>query len=146
MLAIGRELVRDGSTYLFAPGTGDEELRRYWFNPEGQSFVAVLGGEVAGVSLLKPNHGGRGSHVANASFAVAERFQGRGVGRALGQHALEEARRSGFRAMQFNFVVATNPALELWKRLGFRIVGTLPGAFAHPTRGYVDAHVMFREL
>ena len=36
--------------------------------------------------------------------------------------------------------------MRLWQRLGFAIVGTLPGAFRHPVRGYVDAHVMFKTL
>jgi ribosomal protein S18 acetylase RimI-like enzyme len=49
--------------------------------------------------------------------------------------------------MQYNFVVSTNErAVRLWQSLGFEIVGTLPGAFAHPTLGYVDALVMFKTL
>jgi ribosomal protein S18 acetylase RimI-like enzyme len=70
-----------------------------------------------------------------------------GVGRTLGEHALTQARRVGFRAMQFNFVVSTNAAaIRLWQDLGFKIVGTLPAAFHHKQRGYVDAYVMFRSL
>jgi ribosomal protein S18 acetylase RimI-like enzyme len=49
--------------------------------------------------------------------------------------------------MQFNFVVATNdPAVALWKSLGFDVVGRLPGAFRHPKQGPVDALVMHRAL
>ena len=70
-----------------------------------------------------------------------------GVGRHMGEHALNEARRLGFRAMQFNFVVSTNAsAIGLWQQLGFKIVGTLPGAFRHADRGFVDALIMFRSL
>jgi ribosomal protein S18 acetylase RimI-like enzyme len=44
-------------------------------------------------------------------------------------------------------VVSTNEsAIRLWERLGFKIVGTLPGAFRHPDKGYVDVYVMFRSL
>ncbi|MDP1861506.1 MAG: hypothetical protein Q8K82_22770 [Gemmatimonadaceae bacterium] len=47
--------------------------------------------------------------------------------------------------MQFNFVVSTNErAVQLWQRLGFAIVGRLPGAFHHRKLGYVDAFVMFK--
>jgi ribosomal protein S18 acetylase RimI-like enzyme len=93
------------------------------------------------------NQPGLGSHVANASFMVAPAFHGKGAGRHMGLHCLREARRIGFRAMQFNFVVSTNSAaVALWRRLGFDIVGTLPGAFAHRELGYVDAYVMFRSL
>jgi hypothetical protein len=45
------------------------------------------------------------------------------------------------------FVVSTNEAaVKLWERLGFTIVGNLPGAFRHGTRGFVDAYVMFQTL
>ena len=58
----------------------------------------------------------------------------------LCEHSQREARQAGFRAMQFNLVVSTNEgAVRLWQRLGFDIVGTLPGAFQHPTHGLVDA-------
>jgi len=78
---------------------------------------------------------------------VASNAQGSGVGRAMAEHCLSEARRMGFRAMQFNFVVSTNtPAIYLWKQLGFEIIGTLPGAFRHPEKGYVDVYIMFRSL
>ena len=78
---------------------------------------------------------------------VSPSARGRGIGRAMAEHSLCEAERLGFRAMQFNFVVATNTtALRLWKDLGFRVVGTLPGAFRHTRRGFVDVYVMFRRL
>ena len=65
----------------------------------------------------------------------------------MAEHCLSEARRLGYSAMQFNSVVSTNEnAVRLWKALGFDIVGTLPGAFRHPGKGFVDAYVMFREL
>ena len=72
---------------------------------------------------------------------------GQGVGRTMGLHCLREARRAGFEAMQFNFVVSTNTgAVELWKKLGFKVVGTLPKVFRHRELGHVDAYVMHRFL
>ena len=62
-------------------------------------------------------------------------------------HSLDEARRLGFRAMQYNFVVETNArAVELWDRAGLETVGRLPGAFRHPHEGFVDALVMYQAL
>jgi ribosomal protein S18 acetylase RimI-like enzyme len=102
---------------------------------------------IAGTYILRPNQLGGGSHVANAAFMVAHDARGLGVGRRMTEHCLTEARRKGFRAMQFNFVVSTNAsAIHLWKQLGFQIVGTLPGAFRHPKKGYVDVYVMYRSL
>ena len=49
--------------------------------------------------------------------------------------------------MQFNAVAESNgSAVELYRRLGFSVIGTVPGAFAHPTLGRVGLHVMYREL
>src|ERR1043165_6072706 len=102
---------------------------------------------VIGTYILRPNQLGPGSHVANAAFMVAPDAQGSGVGRKMAVHCLSEARRMGFRAMQFNFVVSTNTrATDLWQQLGFKIIGTLPGAFLHPEKGYVDVYVMYRSL
>ncbi len=102
---------------------------------------------MVGTYTLRPNAIGLGSHVANAAFMVSPEARGAGVGKRMGEHALAEARRLGFRAMQFNFVVSTNePAVRLWRKLGFEIVGTLPGAFRHARLGFVDAYVMFQTL
>jgi ribosomal protein S18 acetylase RimI-like enzyme len=102
---------------------------------------------VMGTYILRPNQAGGGAHVANAAFMVAASARGKRIGGVMAEHCLSEARRLGFRAMQFNFVVSTNtPAIHLWEQLGFKIVGTLPGAFRHPRKGYVDVYVMFRSL
>ena len=59
--------------------------------------------------------------MATASFIVDDAARGRGLGRTMGEHAIERARELGYASMQFNLVVATNtPAVELWKRLGSR--------------------------
>ena len=140
-------IISRGETFSLDPNTSRGEALAYWFAPQADVFVAESGGVICGSYVLKENRSGPGSHVANASFIVSPAAQGRGVGRIMAEHCLGEARRQGFRAMQFNFVVSTNaPALALWKSLGFRIVGTLPGAFRHPALGFVDAYVMFKSL
>jgi len=140
-------VVARGDTYVFAPDTQREEALAYWLHPSARCFVAESGERIVGMYLLKPNNPGQGAHVANAAFMVAPDARRLGVGRVMGEHCLGVARRCGFRAMQFNFVVATNEgAIRLWRQLGFTIVGTLPGVFRHPERGFVDAHVMFRSL
>jgi ribosomal protein S18 acetylase RimI-like enzyme len=123
------------------------EALAYWFRSDTRTYVAENDGRVVGTCILRPNQSGPGSHVANAGFMVVSNAQGSGVGRAMAEQCLNEARRMGFRAMQFNFVVSTNTAaIHLWKRLGFEIVGTLPGAFRHPEKGYVDVYIMYCSL
>jgi ribosomal protein S18 acetylase RimI-like enzyme len=96
---------------------------------------------------MKANHAGPGNHVANCGYIVDVDAQGQGVASTMCRHSLAEAYERGFRAMQYNLVVATNErAIAVWQREGFEIVGTLPDAFRHPDHGYVDAHVMFKTL
>jgi L-amino acid N-acyltransferase YncA len=141
------DVVAAGETYAFDPQMPREDALAYWFRADTRTYVAENEGRIVGTYILKANQAGPGSHVANAAFMVAPNTRGRGIGRAMGEHCLSEARRLGFRAIQFNFVVSTNEsAIRLWQRLGFKIVGTLPDAFRHPERGYVDVHVMFRSL
>jgi len=144
---IFQAVVTPGDTYSFTRETTEREAVAYFLGPGITSFVAEDEGQVLGMYKLIPNRIGRGSHVANASFMVDPNAQGKGAGRALGEHCLDEARRQGYEAMQFNFVVSTNTVgVNLWKKLGFEIVGTLPRAFRHATLGDVDAYVMHRFL
>lgn len=140
--------VRAGETYPFTTDTSREAGHAYWLGPGVTAFVAVsASARLLGMYRMAPNQAGRGHHVANASYMVSPAAQGAGVGRLLGEHSLREARRQGFLAMQFNYVVSTNTsAVRLWKKLGFSIVGTLPKAFRHRRLGYVDAYVMYQLL
>jgi len=140
-------ILAKGDTYAFEPEMSRQEALAYWVRADTRTYVAENDGRVLGTYILKPNQAAGGSHVANAAFMVAPDTRGLQVGRKMGEHCLAEARRLGFRAMQFNFVVSTNTAaIHLWHRLGFKITGTLPGAFRHPEKGYVDVYVMFRSL
>jgi len=144
---IFQAVIAPGDTYSFTTDTTETDAVRYFVGPGITSFVYEDDGQVLGMYKLIPNRIGRGSHVANASFMVDPNAQGRGIGHSLGEHCLNEARRQGYDAMQFNFVVSTNTAgVTLWKKLGFKIIGTLPEAFEHATLGKVDAYVMHRFL
>ncbi len=145
---IAKELVRTADTYAFAPETGDDELWHYWCpKPPGRGYVAICDKQVVGVFVIRPNHPGPGAHVANASFAVRADMRGLGVGRRMGQASLEQARELGFRAMQFNIVVSTNRrAVDLWRSLGFRVVGTIPDGFQLPDGRLVPHYIMYRNL
>jgi L-amino acid N-acyltransferase YncA len=152
-----RDIVRAGETYTWPPDVTEEAAREIWMAAAlpNRTVVAVerdTGGDTGGDTILGtakmgPNHRGPAAHIATASFMVAPEHGGRGVGRALGSHVLEQARADGFRAMQFNAVVETNTrAVALWRSLGFEVLATLPEGFRHPVKGYVGLHIMFRRL
>jgi len=139
--------IRAGETYTLPRDLPRQNALDYWFSTGHEVFVAECHGGVLGTYFLRANHQGGGSHVANCGYMTAPHAWGRGLARAMCLHSLEVARERGFRLMQFNFVVATDTrAVRLWESCGFRIVGRLPGAFHHPTVGFADAFVMYRQL
>ncbi|MDQ1645609.1 MAG: hypothetical protein QOJ50_1793 [Cryptosporangiaceae bacterium] len=141
-------IVTGGQTYAYPEDLTPDEAEALWMEqPPGRTVVAERDGEIDGSAKMGPNRPGRGSHVATASFMVDPERRGNGVGRALGEHAIEWARAAGYRGMQFNAVVETNTAaVALWRSLGFGIVGTVPEAFDHPEHGFVGLHVMYLKL
>jgi ribosomal protein S18 acetylase RimI-like enzyme len=145
---IVRQVVRAADTFAYDPAMSEGEARAIWIeNPPGLTVVALEGERIVGSAKMGPNRPGPGSHVATASFMVAAESRGSGIGKALCQFALDWARERGFAGMQFNAVAASNTgAVALYQRLGFRIVGTVPGAFAHPTLGRVGLHIMYCPL
>ena len=145
--AVLEPVIRAGETYALPVDLSMDVGLAYWFGVGNAVFVAEAEGRVVGTYLLRANQRGGGGHVANCGYMTAGDFVGRGVARAMCAHSLQVARERGFRAMQFNFVVSTNErTVRLWKSCGFAVVGRLPGAFAHPALGFVDALVMFRTL
>ncbi|MDU8910764.1 GNAT family N-acetyltransferase [Aestuariicoccus sp. MJ-SS9] len=147
LTAILMPVFRAGDTYTIDPDISEQEARAYWTGAERRVFVAEEAGTLLGSYYLVRNQKGGGSHVCNCGFVTAEAARGKGVARAMLAHALDSARDAGFRAMQFNFVVATNTrAIATWEKAGFDVVGRLPGAFKHPREGFVDALVMYRAL
>jgi ribosomal protein S18 acetylase RimI-like enzyme len=153
--AILEPILRDGETYALPRDWSRAEALGFWRGGNHTVFVAELPADaaaaaaprVAGTYYLQPNQKGGGAHVANCGYATLAQARGRGVARTMCLHSLEVARRQGYLAVQFNFVVASNEgAVALWKSLGFEVVGRVPQAFRHPNLGLVDALVMHRAL
>src|SRR5262245_17157001 len=140
-------MIRAGETYPLPRTMTRGEALAYWFEAGHDVFVAEDEGVVVGTYFLRANQQGGGAHVANCGYVTAPVASGRGVGRCMCEHSLDVARRRGFRAIQFNFVVSSNTrAVGLWRACGFETVCRLPSAFNHPTLGFVDAFVMYRML
>ena len=142
-----KPIIEAGDTYVFPPDSPEDEMIEYWFSPEKYVYVAEDDGEVLGTFWLKANQPGLGSHVCNAAYMVAPKESGKGIGRKMAEFSLDEARRLGFSAMQFNFVVASNTgAVRLWESIGMKIIGEIPDAFDHRERGMTNALIMYRKL
>jgi GNAT superfamily N-acetyltransferase len=139
--------IQASDTYALDRDLSEAEALAYWLGSDRETFVAEDDGRIVGTYYLRANQAGGGRHVANCGYMTDPAHAGRGVARKMCEHSLDHARARGFKAMQFNFVVASNErAIRLWQTLDFAIVGRLPLAFRHPRLGLVDALVMFRQL
>jgi len=143
-----RPVIESGETYALPKDYSREQSLAYWCSSDHHVFVAADEEEqVVGTYFLAANQKGGGSHVANCGYITLAAARGRGIGRAMCAHSLDQARAHGFEAMQFNFVISSNAsAVRLWRDMGFWVVGVLPHAFLHPTLGFVDVFIMFRTL
>ena len=145
---IVREVIRAADTFTYDPAMTADQAYDVWVQrAPGRTVVAHEGDTIIATAHMNTNRPGPGSHVATASFMVAADARGHGIGGALVRDALDWARGRGYAGMQFNAVAASNTsAVELYQRHGFSIVGTVPGAFDHPTLGRVGLHVMYVDL
>jgi ribosomal protein S18 acetylase RimI-like enzyme len=142
-----KAVIATGDTYVFDPETPEAEMLAWWYSPEKYVYVYEQDGEVLGTFWLKANQPGLGSHVCNAAYMVGPDAAGKGIGRRMAEYSLDEARRLGFTAMQFNFVVKSNVgAVRLWENIGMEIIGEIPDAFNHRELGMTNALIMYRKL
>jgi GNAT superfamily N-acetyltransferase len=142
------QVIRAGDTFCYDPRQSETQAHDLWVaSPPAHVVVAFEGEALVGTANMYANRPGPGSHIASGNFMVEQTSRGRGVGRALGDYLLDWARHGGFAGVQFNAVAASNvAAVSMYQSLGFKIVGTVPGAFLHPTLGPVGLHVMFHDL
>jgi GNAT superfamily N-acetyltransferase len=141
------KVIASGETYVFHPDSSREKMLAYWLASDKQVYVATVENKVVGTFTLKPNQPDRGAHIANGSYMVSPDHAGKGVGTFMGKYSLEEAKRLGYLAMQFNIVIKSNEnAVKLWKKVGFDIIGEIPNAFNHPKLGMINAYIMYKSL
>ncbi len=144
---IWNQVVEDGEAF---PQTDclDEASGNEFF--EGQSYTGVAfaeDGKMAGLYILHPNNVGRCGHICNASYAVRKDLRGQHIGEQLVTDCMARAKECGFRILQFNAVVKTNdPALSLYKKLGFTQLGVIPGGFLMKDGTYEDIIPHYRVL
>ena len=142
-----RDVFRTGDTYAVDPDISKAAARAYWMTQAHATYVAEGNDGIVGTYYIKTNQPGGGAHICNCGYIVSPAARGQGIAATLCNHSQDEARRLGYQAMQFNFVLASNEgAVRLWHRLAFETIGTIPDAFAHPKLGFVDAYVMYRRL
>jgi L-amino acid N-acyltransferase YncA len=141
------EIVKAGDTYGYDPEINKDQAFTLWMETPRKTYVVEDNNTILGTYYIKTNQAGPGSHVCNCGYMVASKARGRGLATEMCEHSQQVGKSLGYNAMQFNFVASSNEgAVRLWHKLGFNTVGTLPKAFNHPEKGYVDAFVMHKHL
>lgn len=142
-----QQVIASGDSYVFDPDSSKEKMLAYWCGSDKHTYVAELNGKIVRTFMIKDNQPDLGSHVANAGYMTAPGSSGQGIGKAMGAFSLDEAKRLGYKAMQFNIVIKSNErAVRLWEKLGFTIIGEIPEAFNHKQNGLTNAYIMHRKL
>ncbi len=144
---IFKSVIETGENFVFDPKTKKESLGRLWFGDSMKTYVVVEDTKILGSYYIKPNQPGLGSHIANCGYMVNTNSLGKGVGKLMCAHSIENSTKMGYKAIQFNMVVSSNKiAVKLWESFGFKIIGTIPDGFKHAKKGYVDTYIMHRKL
>ena len=144
---IFKTITAPGDSYIYSENTTKAQAHDILIKDAAVYVAKTDTQDIAGFYVIRQNRVGRGSHICNAAYMVAPAYQGKGLGKRMGEHSLKEAKRLGYHAMQFNIVVSTNiRAVNLWKSLGFTIIGTIPEGFNHKEKGLVDIYIMHQKL
>ena len=129
MVHIWNEVVEEGVAFPQLELL-DHETGKSFFAAQTYCAVAVDNEKIVGLYILHPNNVGRCGHIANASYAIDSTCRGKHIGEKLVLDCLSQAKKAGFRLLQFNAVVESNiHARHLYERLGFVQLGTIPGGF-----------------
>lgn len=146
MIRIWNEVVEEGIAFPQEEYLDDVSGAAF-FAAQSYTAVAEINGKILGLYILHPNNTGRCGHIGNASYAVRAEYRGMHIGEALVRDCLAQARRHGFRVLQFNAVVESNLAAQrLYEKLGFQPLGTVPGGFRMKDGHFEDIRLYFHTL
>jgi putative acetyltransferase len=124
-----------------------EELWKKRLSESGDKIyglVAAVDGELVGMAALVRAEQVRRSHVASVGMAVHDRWQSRGVGTALMKALIDLADNwLNVERLELTAYTDNEPALRLYKKLGFEIEGT-HRKYAFRDGAYVDSYCMAR--
>ena len=142
-----KEIVYAQETYAFDPDIDFELAYNLWCVSPQKTYAVKDSGLILGSYYIKPNASGPSSHISNCGYMVSPESRGKGIARKLCLHSQKIAIELCYSAMQFNSVVSSNEtAINLWKNLGYKIIGTIPSAYKHKQLGFIDSFIMHKQL
>jgi L-amino acid N-acyltransferase YncA len=146
MIRIWNEIIEEGITFPQEEFLNEESAIKFFSE---QTYCGVFEEErkVTGLYILHPNNVGRCGHICNASYAVDSSCRGKHIGEQLVKDCLIQAKKHGFKIMQFNAVVESNiHARHLYERIGFHQLGVIPKGFRMKNGQYENICLYYIEL
>ena len=114
------------------------------FGERHYGLVACVEGQIVGMLSLQVSTRLRRAHVGDLGMAVHDKWAGKGVGSALIKAAIDLADKwLNLSRLELTVYTDNEPALHLYKKLGFEIEGT-HRKYAFRDGAYVDAYTMAR--
>lgn len=141
------EIIKEGNSYPQVMPFEYSDFLNYFFPTNSKVLICKGGPEIIGGFYLKPNFPGRASHIANCGYIVKKEYRGKGIGFHLGKYSIDIAKELGYTSIIFNLVFSENKsAINLWQKLGFKIIGIIPGAVKKDIGNFQDAYIMFLSM
>lgn len=143
MMEVWNEVVDAGNAFPeIKPYTLDKAEKMF----ASQTYCGVAKdtstGKIYGVYDQHPNLSGRSGHIANGSYAVSKDSRGLHIGEKLVLDSIQQAKKNGFRILQFNAVVKSNiHAIHLYERIGFERIGLIKGGFKNKSDQFEDMYI-----
>ncbi|HBR31025.1 MAG TPA: N-acetyltransferase [Clostridiales bacterium] len=142
---IWNEAIDEGLTLLWKEPFEEGKIE-YIISTQTECFYAVSGGKCIGFYILHPISSGRGGHIANALYIVKRQFRLQGIGTALVNHSMQNAKEHNFLAMQYSSVVASNVSIGIYNKLGFEKSGLIPDGFCKSENQFEDLLILYKRL
>lgn len=142
---IWNEAIVEGGTLHWIDVLPKEKIA-YILSTQTVCFCATANDKCIGFYILHPNGSGCCDHIANALYIVSKDCRNNGIGTSLVNHSLEKAQEHGFRAMQYNSVVASNRSVDIYLKVGFEKVGVIPDGFILRNNTYDDLLILYKRL
>ncbi|MBE6752828.1 MAG: GNAT family N-acetyltransferase [Ruminococcaceae bacterium] len=109
-------------------------------------LLGLLDGEYVGNCTLMGRTSMRCEHRASIAIALYQRFTGMGIGTKMLETLCAIAKEQGYEQLELEVVAENQPAIALYKKMGFEIFGTLPHNMKYRDGTYADVCWMMKTL
>jgi ribosomal protein S18 acetylase RimI-like enzyme len=142
---IWNEIIDEGTSFHWEEPFPEGKVE-YIISTQTEVCCACVNNVPVGFYLLHPNLNGRCKHIANALYAVENKYRQKGIGTKLVKHSLEIAREHGFIGMQYNSVVESNYSIKIYEKMGFEQIGIIKNGFLDVKNNYQNLIIFYKYL